>query len=181
MLRKTLLIINLLTISIAFAGGPSYHHNVGFGAAWQKSTAGLLKYNARLNLFNTDTWSGSVSATPYLGAEFGREDGVTRPVFFAPITLNYNWGMGSSFDCLRYKGYSVNLGIAPTNFATTSSDIINDNMNSYPFYFGFDYKFQTRDLRTFSIDVGGIFSQFDESYIQDVGLVFSLNYHFGLY
>lgn len=181
MLRKTLFIISLLTISLVQAGGPSFHHNVGFGAGWQKSIAGLLKYNARLNLFNNDLLSFGLSATPYLGAEFGREDGKTKPVFLSPITVNYNWGMGSSFDCLRYKGYSVNLGIVPSSFATASGDVLNDNMSAIPYYIGFDYKFQTKNLRTFSVDAGAIITNFDDNYLQDAGFLVSLNYHIGLY
>lgn len=180
MIRKTVVILGLFLAKVSF-GGIEFHQKAGIGGAWQESMAGYAQYGARLNLFGTETYTFSLSAAPSLGSEIGRSDQSTmRPIGFMPLTLNYNWGMGSSYQCLRYKGYSVNLGIVPSTFASTSNDIIPQNV-SIPFYAGVDYRLQTRNLRTFSIEAGVIVSQFDESYLSDLGAALTISYLFGLY
>lgn len=175
-----MVILGLLFANSSF-GGIEFHQQVGVGAAWQNSTAGYGQYSARLNLFGTETYTFSLTAAPSLGTEIGREDQSTvRPVGFVPLTINYNWGMGSSYQCLRYKGYSINLGVIPSTFATSSNDVIDANA-SIPFYAGFDYRLQTRNLRTFSIEAGLIVSQFDDSYLNDLGALVTISYLFGLY
>ncbi len=183
MLRKTLVILSLLTTEISIAStGIEFHHGFGGGAAWQNTPGSFIKYNGRMNLTGTDTWTTSISGAIGIGHEYNRPDqDAIRPYFMTPMTLDFNWGMGSTYECLRYKGYSIKLGAAISSFATTQKQIWNSNIKSVPKYIGFDYKFQTRNLRTFSIELGGLITQFNESYLEDFGVLLAFNYHFGLY
>ncbi len=179
---RLILIATICFISKVQAGYIQFHHGVGLGAAYQSSLGGLAKYNGRLNLYYNETWSVSVSGTPNLGAEINRPDqDAFRPFFTLPMTADFNWGMGSSRDCLRYRGYSVKLGLSPSSFATTQKEIINPNIKSVPAYLGLDYKIQTEKLKTFSFELGFLFAQSNDSYLSPLGVLFSLNHLLGKY
>lgn len=181
-LKTTILIISLFIGSILNAGDLQYHHNVGLGGAYQGSIGGFVKYDARLNLIGNETWTLGISASPALGAEINRPDQEAfRPIFLIPSTISFNWGMGSSFDCLRYRGYSLKLGLAPSTFGAMHKSIISDNIKSVPIYVGTDFKFQTKKLKTFSFEIGVLRTQMNNSYLKDLGFTCSLNYFLGLY
>lgn len=182
MFKRTLLIFCLFIGFSSIAGGFQFHHGFGVGGGWQESMGGFAKYNARLNLYNNETWSLSISGSPSFGAEINRPDqNAFRPFAFIPMTADFNWGMGSSFDCLRYKGYSFKIGLAPSTFATMDKEILNDNFKSVPAYVAVDFKFQTKNLRTFSFELGGFATQMNQSYLNDFGVLASFNYYFGIY
>lgn len=164
------------------AGNIQFHHGIGLGSSWQKSIGGIAKYNARLNLYYNDFWSLSVSASPQLGGEINRDDqDAFRPFFISPMTADFNWGMGSSYDCLRYKGYSIKLGLSPTSFATMQKEIFNTNIKSVPAYIAIDYKIQTKKLKTFYFELGFLATQGNESYLNDFGVLLSFNHLLGIY
>ena len=181
-LKTILLIVGISLVTQLHAGKIQYHHSAGLGGAWQGSIGGFGKYNARLNLFGNDTWTISLSTSPSIGAEIQRPDqDAFRPFFFLPSTADFNWGMGSSFDCLRYRGYSVKLGLAPSSFAAFDKSLFSRNIKSVPAYIAADFKFQTKNLRTFSFEVGAFVTQMNNSYLEDIGVNYSFNYFFGLY
>lgn len=164
------------------AGNIQFHHGIGIGGAWQSSLGGIAKYNARLNLFNNDNWSLSISGVPHVGGEINRPDqDAFRPFFIFPMTADFNWGMGSSFDCLRYKGYSLKIGLSPASFATNQKDIFSSDIKSVPAYIGVDLKRQTERLKTYALEVGLFITQKNTSYLNEFGAVISFNYLFGTY
>ncbi len=180
-LRIILIVIICFTGKVQ-AGYFQFHHGVGLGAAYQSSLGGLAKYNGRLNLYYNETWSLSISGSPHLGAEINRPDqDAFRPFFIFPMTADFNWGMGSSFDCLRYKGFSIKLGLSPSSFATNQKEVINSDLKSVPAYVGIDLKRQTEKLKTFSLELGTMFTQRNASYLNELGVIIALNYLFGTY
>lgn len=181
-LKKSLFITGLCFGFLSKAGSIQFHQGVGIGGGWQESLGGFAKYNARLNIFGTETWTVSFSASPILGGEIQRPDqNAFRPYFLMPSTTDFNWGMGSSRDCLRYRGYSLKIGVAPSTFATFDKAIFSRNIKSVPGYISTNYKFQTKNLKTFSFEIGGIITQKNQSYLNDFGIIASFNYLFGIY
>lgn len=169
--------ITLIFVFISTFSFAQFHHNAGMNYHYLGGTAITANYNARLNLFGRNNWRLGLETTPHIGAATNSYlSDSFYPFFQMNGALATHVGMGSSFDVLRYTGYSIRAGAALYNLASPG----NENAIENGILIGGDYKFQTENLRTFSFQLNAIYPlnpDTPNNFIISAGL----NYHFGLY
>jgi hypothetical protein len=169
----------LILITQTFVIKSVTHKNIGLNYHQiYYNSAVSVNYNLRWNIIGKNQWNGSIAINPHFGTLFLNNP---SPFVFLPINLEYHSGMGANFDVLKYKGFSYRFGAGVYN----SAGIINNNLSNinnliqYGPLIGGDYKFQTSQLKTFSLQWNIAYSipkGINNSFIQ-----IGLNYHFGYY
>ena len=134
-----------------------------------------VNYNLRWNFTGKNDWNTALAINPHLGALFVNNP---SPFIFLPINIEYHKGMGANFDVLKYRGYSYRIGTGLYNSDIIKPSNINTlrNFIQYGPLIGGDYKFQTSQLKTFSLQWNVVYSipnGLNHSFIQ-----FGLNYQF---
>jgi hypothetical protein len=170
----------LFSLTQSFVSKSVTHKN--FGLNYHQvyyNNAVSLNYNLRWNLIGKNQWNGALAFNPHFGALFLNNP---TPFIFLPLNLEYHKGMGANFDVLKYRGYSYRLGASLFN--TKGLENNNDlskiaNLIQYGPLIGGDYKFQSTQLKTFSLQWNIVYSipmGINHSFMQ-----LGVNYHFGYY
>jgi hypothetical protein len=175
MIQKVLTAVLFLTIFSAKAQ-IHIHKNAGINYHYISGTAVSANYNLRLNLFGANNWRIGLALNPHVGA--GLDSKISNDLFpfvMIPVNLEYHQGMGSSFDVLRYKGIGIRGGGTIYNLANFDvTDALQQGV-----LLGGDYKFQNKNLNTFSVQFNAIYPI--SGNLDFLMATLGLNYHFGLY